>query len=64
MPSRNTAAPGLTLARLNANCAEIGDYHRVLCAALKDAEVIVYAPRRGAADAVFKGRVVIRRLED
>ena len=62
--SRNTAAPGLTLASLNANCVEIGSHQRVMCAALKDAEVIVYAPRRGTADAVFKDRLVIRRLED
>ncbi|MDQ6737852.1 MAG: hypothetical protein M3Z30_09155, partial [Gemmatimonadota bacterium] len=35
LPSRNTAAPGLTLASLNANCVEIGSHQRVMCAALK-----------------------------
>ena len=58
------ASPRLTLASLNANCIHIGPNQVYMCAALNDAEVIVYAPRRAPSDRRFSSRLVIRRMED
>jgi hypothetical protein len=52
----------LVLATSNANCAIAGPGQRYLCVALKDAEVIVYAPRGVRQAGSYTGRLFVRRM--
>lgn len=57
----HTQRATLVLATSNANCIVTGAGQRYLCAALKDAEVIVYGPRGTASGGPFTGRLFVRR---